>query len=174
MLHPMTDVNVSQQRLAELRRLLVMDSTQDQAYDDLTRIAAEICSVPMALITLLDDQRNWFKSRIGIQAHESPSENSFCETAMASPSEVMIIRDAQQDPRFVNHPMVAGDPYIRFYAAAPLVSSRGLAVGTICVIDREPRDLTPDQTRQLSFLAQQVMTILEGRLEKNSSSSISA
>ena len=170
----MTDVNVSQQRLAELRRLLIMDSTQDQAYDDLTRMAAQICSAPIALITLLDDHRNWFKSRVGIQAHESPSEESFCATALTTPSEVLIIRDAQQDPRFANHSMVTGDPYIRFYAGAPLVSSRGVAVGTICVIDREPRDLTPDQTRQLSFLAEQIMTIMEARVETNAPSNITA
>lgn len=160
--------------MAELRRLLVMDSTQEQAYDDITRTAAQMCGAPIALITLLDEHRNWFKSRVGIQAHESPLEDSFCATALATPTEVLIIRDAQQDPRFAAHPMVTGDPYIRFYAGAPLVSSRGVAVGTICVIDRQPRDLTPDQTRQLSFLAQQIMIMMEARAEKDVSSDIAA
>ena len=160
---PMSPARATSERMVELRRLLIMDSTPERAFDDLTRMAAQVCSAPIAVISLTDDHRNWFKSRIGLQLKETPAENSFCEAAISKPAELTIVRDARADPHFSAHPLVVGEPYIRFYAAAPLVTSRGIVVGMLCVIDREPRDLLPEQLAQLTFLAEQVVTLLEAR-----------
>ncbi|RZL65003.1 MAG: GAF domain-containing protein [Variovorax sp.] len=150
-------------RLAELKRLAILDSSEEQAFDDITRMAASLCGTPIALITLLDDKRQWFKSRVGLQATETPREVSFCTHAIQTPDVPFVVRDALEDPRFVANPLVTGDPNIRFYAGAPLVTRSGNALGTICVIDRTPRDVTPEQLEQLQFMAQQVIALLESR-----------
>lgn len=163
MINPMPPARATDLRMAELRRLLIMDSTQERAYDDLTRMAAQACDAPIALISLTDDHRTWFKSRIGLQAEQAPAENGFCEATIAHPNALRIVRDARVDPYFCAHPYVVNPPHIRFYAGAPLVTSRGIAVGTLCVVDYVPRDLLPEQLDQLSFLAEQVVTLLEAR-----------
>ena len=150
-------------RLAELRRLAIMDTSEEQAFDDLTRMAASLCGTPIALITLVDDKRQWFKSRLGLQATETPREMAFCAHAIQTPDVPFVVRDATQDERFVANPLVTGDPNIRFYAGAPLVSTNGQALGTLCVIDRTPRDVTPEQLEELQFMAQQVIDLLEAR-----------
>ena len=150
-------------RLAELKRLAIMDTSEEQAFDDLTRMAASLCGTPIALITLVDDKRQWFKSRLGLQATETPREFAFCEHAIHAAEPVMMVRDATQDERFAANPLVTGDPSIRFYAGAPLVSSGGQRLGTICVIDRVPRELDARQLETLQFLADQVMRKLEER-----------
>lgn len=150
-------------RLAELKRLAILDSSEEQAFDDITRMAASLCGTPIALITLVDDQRQWFKSRVGLQATETPREMAFCAHAIQTPDAPFVVRDASKDARFVANPLVTGDPNIRFYAGAPLVSSNGQALGTVCVIDRTPRDVTPEQLEQLRFMAQQVIALLEAR-----------
>jgi GAF domain-containing protein len=151
-------------RQRELDRLRVLDSIEERAYDDITRMAAHVCNSPIALISLVDSNRQWFKSRIGLQARETPRELSFCAHALTRPSEVMVVGDATQDARFAANPLVTGDPGIRFYAGAPLVTASGQAVGTLCVIDREPREAPdPAQLEQLRFLAQQVVELLEQR-----------
>ena len=167
MSEPTPPARVTSERMEELRRLLIMDSTPERAYDDLTHMAAQACGAPIALIALMDDYRNWFKARIGVQLEQTPAANSFCEATIAEPKNVTVVRDARADPRFSRHPLVVGEPYIRFYASAPLVTSRGIAVGTLCVIDHEPRDLLPEQLTQLSFLAEQVVTLLEARASGN-------
>jgi GAF domain-containing protein len=150
-------------RLEELKRLAVMDTLEEQAYDDITRLAAEMSGAPIALISLLDGTRQWFKARVGLQARETPREQAFCNVAIQTPGETLIVRDALQDPRFAENALVTGEPKIRFYAGAPLVTSTGHAMGTVCVIDTKPRELTPHQLEQLRFLAQQVVSMLEQR-----------
>jgi GAF domain-containing protein len=150
-------------RQSELDDFRIVDTLEDQAFDDLTRMAASVCGVPIALISLLDRDRQWFKSRVGLQATETPREFAFCEHAIHAPEPVMMVRDATQDERFAANPLVTGDPGIRFYAGAPLVSSGGQRLGTICVIDRVPRELDARQLETLQFLADQVMRKLEER-----------
>ncbi|GAB3484002.1 GAF domain-containing protein [Polaromonas eurypsychrophila] len=147
-----------------LDRLHVVDTPEEQAYDDITRLAADMCGTPIALISLSDNNRQWFKSRIGLQIKEMPRENSFCSHALLSPQDLMIIKDTAQDERFVSHPLVTGEPNIRFYAGAPLLTRDGHAVGAICVIDMMPRELSTKQLEELQFLAQQVVVMLESRV----------
>ncbi len=154
---------LEQARQAELDRFQILDTLEEQAYDDLTRMAASICGVPVALISLLDHDRQWFKSRIGLQATETPREFAFCEHAIRRPGEVMVVNDAAQDTRFAGNPLVTGDPNIRFYAGAPLVTESGQALGTLCVIDMQPHELDAKQIETLQFLAKQVMAKLEER-----------
>ena len=160
---PITD-DKENARLAELRRLGVMDSPEEQAYDDITRMAADVCGTPIALIRLVDGDRQWFKSRVGLQAQQTPREMAFCAHAIDNPGQPFVVNDAAQDPRFESNPLVTGDPNIRFYAGAPLVTSTGHALGTVCVIDREPREISPAQLEELQFMAQQVVLMLESRV----------
>ncbi len=143
-----------------------MDSSEDQAYDDITRMAADVCGTPMALITLVDGTRQWFKSRVGLQLTQTPRQHAFCAHAIQTPDQVMVVTDARKDERFTSNPLVTGDPNIRFYAGAPLVTASGHALGTICVIDTEPRDIEPSQLETLQFMAQQVVSMLEARVDE--------
>ncbi|MGC4042373.1 MAG: diguanylate cyclase [Armatimonas sp.] len=155
----LTDSN----RLAALAAYHILDTPPEQGYDDITQLAAILCDVPICVITLLDDSRQWFKSCIGIEGSETPLSVSFCAYAIQTPSTPMIIPDALEDPRFVHHPMVTGDPYIRFYAGVPLITPEGYALGTLCVVDRMPRTLTEAQLKGLQALARQVVCLLEMR-----------
>ncbi len=155
--------HVERERLAELEAMRIMDSEAEAAYDELTRLAASFCQTPIALISLVDDQRQWFKARVGLQAQETPREHAFCAHAIEHPEQTMVVADATRDPRFASNPLVTGDPHIRFYAGAPLVTSTGQALGTLCVIDREARTLEPRQMEVLQFLAGQVVERLEAR-----------
>ncbi|MEO5733346.1 MAG: GAF domain-containing protein [Rubrivivax sp.] len=161
-------MNDESSRLAELKRLMIMDTSEERAYDDITRLAAEITGAPIALISLVDGTRQWFKSRIGLQATETPREMAFCSHAIQQPRETMVVRDARADPRFADNALVTGDPNIRFYAGAPLVTSTGHVLGTVCVIDTEPRELTYDQLVKLEFLARQVVAMMESRADSGS------
>ncbi|MEO5698643.1 MAG: GAF domain-containing protein [Burkholderiaceae bacterium] len=157
----MNSLDAETLRLAALAGLNVLDTREDQAYDDLTRLAASRLNAPIALITLVDSDRQWFKSRVGLQVTETPREHSFCAHAIATPDEVFVVGDAKQDPRFAQNPLVVGDPGIRFYAGAPLVTSTGQSVGALCIIDREPRTIDAADIEELRFLARQVMNRLE-------------
>jgi DNA-binding response OmpR family regulator len=150
-------------RLLALYALEVLDSPEELAFDDLVRMAASVCGTPTALVSLVDLDRQWFKARFGLAAKQTPREVAFCAYAVQSPGEVMVVNDASADPRFSANPLVTGNPNIRFYAGAPLVTGNGEAIGTLCVIDAEPREISGAQIEELRFLARQVMQKLEER-----------
>jgi len=143
-------------RLAALRQYRILDTEPEAAFDDLTLIASQICATPIALIALLDKDRLWFKSHVGTSTSETARSHSFCAQAVHAPGAIMQVRDAQADPRFRDNPMVTGEPRIRFYAGAPLVTPDGHALGTLCVLDRVPRTLTEAQAGALDALRRQV------------------
>lgn len=150
-------------RLRELTSFEILGSEPEFAYDELARLASEICGTPIALVTLVDHDRQWFKAKIGLEIDETPRDVAFCAQAIVHPTDVMVVEDATTDPRFSNNPLVLGDPQIRFYAGAPLITPTGNALGTLCVIDRIPRRLTESQAESLRLLARQVMVHLELR-----------
>lgn len=152
-----------ERRLAALGEYAVLDTAAEQAYDDIVRLAAFVCETPIALVSLIDRERQWFKARTGLAAGETPREHAFCAHAIARPDGVMIVPDASRDERFAANPLVTGDPSIRFYAGVPLVTPTGEALGTLCVIDRAPRTLQPEQLEVLRALSRQVMAQLELR-----------
>ncbi|HEY0862928.1 MAG TPA: ATP-binding protein [Lacunisphaera sp.] len=152
------------QRLQALRDYGILDTPPEQEYDDLVALAAQICGAPIASITLVDETRQWFKARIGLAEPETPRTLSLCAHAIAHPEgDLFIVPDASQDGRFKDYANVTGDPHIRFYAGAPLVTSDGFALGTLCVIDRQPRELAPEQLRALRVLRRHVVNSLELR-----------
>jgi anti-sigma regulatory factor (Ser/Thr protein kinase) len=147
-------------RLAALRRYRILDTEPEAAFDDLTLLASQICETPIALITLIDSDRQWFKSRVGISITETSRAASICAHAIGQ-HEIFVVPDLLSDERFRNNPLVVSGPRLRFYAGAPLVTPEGHGLGTICVIDRVPRTLTADQRRALEALRRQA----EGQLE---------
>jgi len=151
------------ERLAALHRYNVLDSMPEQDYDDLTTIAAQICGTPIALISLLDQDRQWFKSRYGMSTTETPREQALCSHAILNPDQVMVVSDTRLDQRFADNPLVTSAVNLQFYAGAPLVTADGFALGTICVLDQTPRQLTAEQINALQALSRQVMTQLEIR-----------
>lgn len=145
------------QRLRALHAYKILDTLAEQAYDDLTCLAAQICDAPIALISLVDRDRQWFKSRVGLDAEQTSRKVSFCAHAIHHPGELLEVEDALEDQRFAGNPLVTGHPHIRFYAGMPIVDAAGLALGTLCVIDRKPRVLKQAQRRSLKALSRQVM-----------------
>lgn len=150
------------ERLAALGRYRILDTEPERRFDDLVLLASQICGTPMALITLVDDTRQWFKSRLGIGVSETPRSISFCSRAIEQP-DLFVIPDTLEDRRFCDNPLVRGEPHVRFYAGAPLITPEGHALGTLCVADRVPRELTSDQVEALLALKRQVETQLELR-----------
>jgi len=150
-------------RLKALRDYKVLDSTPEQAYDDIVRLASYICKTPMAVITLIDSNRQWFKSKVGLEGTETSRDVAFCAHAILQPGEMTIVPDATKDARFADNPLVTGSPDIRFYAGAPLVTAGGEALGTLCVVDSVPKALDPGQLDALRTLSREVMVQLELR-----------
>ena len=149
------------ERLQTLHNYCVLDTQSEEVFDDLTKLAANICNVPIALISLVDVNRQWFKSQVGISAKETPRDIAFCAHAILNPSEILEVSDAQTDKRFYNNPLVTDDPKIRFYAGAPLVAPNGLGLGTLCVIDTKVRKLSNHQKFALGYLSKVVINQLE-------------
>ncbi|WP_162823837.1 GAF domain-containing protein [Lysobacter sp. TY2-98] len=151
------------QRQRDLDTYRIVDSLPETAYDDVVRIAARICDAPVATMSLIDRDRQWFKSRVGIESTETSREVAFCDHAVREPQLLMEVPDAMHDPRFRDNPEVTGGIGIRFYAGMPLVTPNGTAVGTVCVIDRRPRELDEGQRDALAALARITMNLLESR-----------
>ena len=151
-------------RQAQLDAIGILDTEDEEAYDELTRLAAQFCNTPVALISLIDGERQWFKSRAGTALRETPREHAFCAHAIRTPQSLMLVSDAAQDARFADNPLVTGEPNIRFYAGAPLVTAAGHALGTLCVLDQVPRTLQRGQIEMLQFLANQVVERMEKRM----------
>ena len=150
------------QRLAALREYRILDTTPEVAYDDITELAAYICDVPISMISLVDQGRQWFKSKKGLRQNQTARDVAFCAHAILTP-EPLIVRDATKDPRFSESTLVTRLPRIRFYAGFPLVAPGRLILGTLCAIDRKPRQLSDEQSRAMQALARQVMALLELR-----------
>jgi two-component system, cell cycle sensor histidine kinase and response regulator CckA len=154
--------NNEARRLKVLWQYEILDTVPEAVFDDLTELAARICEAPVALISLIDEDRQWFKSKVGVTLTETSRDISFCAHAIKQ-TDLFIIPDATQDLRFANNPLVISDPKIRFYAGAPLITPDGHALGTLCVIDKVPRELRLEQQQALRVLARHVMTQLELR-----------
>jgi GAF domain-containing protein len=151
------------ERLKALADYHVLDSAPEDAFDDLAKLAGQICGCPISLITLIDEKRQWFKARVGLEMSETPREESFCAHAILDSMNLMIVPDATHDKRFADNPLVTSNPNIRFYAGAPLLTPGGLPVGSLCVIDRQPRQLAPEQFGALRIIGRQVSHMLELR-----------
>jgi GAF domain-containing protein len=151
-------------RIAALNRYAILDSEPEEAFDDLVLLAAHICRTPMAMLSLVDDHRQWFKSKVGVKVQETPKDISICAHAIEQ-HDLYIIPDTCKDPRFRENPLVIGEPRIRFYAGAPLVNEDGFALGTLCVVDREPRNLDEEQKEALNALSRLALRQME--LRKN-------
>ncbi len=153
-----------QQRLESLRILNILDSLPEKDFDDIAAIAAQICQTPIALISLVDNDRQWFKSRVGIEGDETSKDIAFCAHAILQ-DDLFVVPDATKDARFADNPLVTGDPQIRYYAGMPILSPDGYPIGTVCVIDSKPRTITPAESRSLKALSNQVGRLLELKSE---------
>jgi diguanylate cyclase (GGDEF)-like protein len=151
------------ERLATLRRYGILDTPAESGYDDLLSIATAICGAPMGTVSLVDAERQWFKSRVGVADQQTPRDIAFCAHTILDPDRVFEVTDAKADARFSDSPLVTGDPNIRFYAGAPLVASDGHAVGALCVMDSQPHQLTDAQRAALTALSRQVVALMELR-----------
>ena len=155
------------ERLRALRDYDILDTLPEQEYQDIVQLAALICGTPIALVSLVDADRQWFKAKVGIDASQTPREAAFCAHALLQPNELLLVPDASQDPRFADNPLVTDAPNIHFYAGAPLKTSEGHVLGTLCVVDTKPRNLTQVQQEALFALSRQVISQLDMRVKLN-------
>jgi diguanylate cyclase (GGDEF)-like protein len=150
-------------RLSVLHRYGILDTLAERSYDDIALLASHICETPIAVISLVDSDRQWFKSKVGLDINETPRDEAFCAHAILQPGNTLVVTDALEDVRFSDNPLVVGSDGVRFYAGSPLVSPTGEALGTVCVIDRKPRQLSEQQLAALQALSRQVIALLEMR-----------
>ena len=148
------------ERVKVLRQYQILDTAPEQSYDELAKLAAAVCHTPIATITLVDENRQWFKARVGLTAEETSRAVGFCACAVFG-QDVLIVPDTRKDDRFVDNPFVTAQPYIRFYAGAPLITPKGFVIGTLGVFDTIPRRLHRQQLDALKMLSNQVMRLLE-------------
>ncbi|MFD2569448.1 GAF domain-containing protein [Spirosoma soli] len=153
-------------RLKALKDYHLLDTLPEDVYNDITRLASEICRTPISVISLIDKDRQWFKSKQRLKSDETPREYSFCAHAILNPDEIFVVPDARLDDRFSDNPMTTGYPNIVFYAGVPLVNPDGYPLGTLCIIDNRPRTLTDNQLLSLQALAKLVNTHFELRKAK--------
>jgi GAF domain-containing protein len=149
-------------RVSALQKYAILDSEPELAFDDLTLLASYVCKTPIALISLIDEDRQWFKAKVGISATETSRDIAFCSTAIQQ-ADVFVVPDALQDERFRTNPLVVSEPNIRFYAGAPLINEDGYALGTLCVLDQTPRELAAEQRAALKALSRLVLMQMEFR-----------
>jgi len=160
--HSVPSAQQEAERLDALRKLELLDTPPSEAFDRITRMAAQLFGLPVAAVSLTDADRQWFKSRVGLALPETPREQSFCSHAILG-EQPMLVFDAQQDLRFAGNPLVTGAPHIRFYAGVPLLDAQGYRLGTLCVLDREPRRLRERELRALRELAKIAMEEIRRR-----------
>ncbi len=162
--HPAPLPASEEERVLSLEHLKILDSAPEQDFDDIVLLATTLCDAPIALVSLVDRERQWFKACIGLDVQETHRDLAFCAHAILQPSDVLVVEDATTDPRFRESPLVLGPPYIRFYAGAPIRTEAGHAMGTVCVIDIWPRVLSEQQRRALLALARQTAALMQYRL----------
>jgi two-component system NtrC family sensor kinase len=161
MIKPPTPEN-DNERISALEFLDILDSEDEAIFDNITKQASLICEVPITLISLVDEKRQWFKSRVGLEVKETPREISFCGHAIST-KELFLVENATEDERFKDNPLVLNNPNVIFYAGMPLVDDNGYSIGTLCVIDHKPRNLSKDQIEQLKMLSQLAMALIINR-----------
>ncbi|MFN4121749.1 MAG: ATP-binding protein [Flavobacteriales bacterium] len=153
------------ERLKVLHRYQILDSIDEASYDDIVLIASQICGMPISLISFIDEKRQWFKAKKGIDVNETERDLAYCSHAILNPNEIMEVKNADLDERFKDNPFNIQPPYVKFYAGAPLVTKDGYALGTLCVIDHKENSIDPAQKKALKALANQVMALLELRIK---------
>lgn len=151
------------ERLNALKSYSILDTLQENEYDDITFIASQICNTPISYISLIDDERQWFKSKIGLQIEETPREIAFCAHTIVSDKDYMLVEDARKDYRFSDNPLVTDEPKIVFYLGIPLITTDKYPIGTLCVVDKTPRTLSENQIRMIQALSRQTIRLLEAR-----------
>lgn len=164
MITSMTTPN-EEERLLELYHYDLLDTTNEENFDEIVQLASRICNTPISTVTLVDSHRQWFKAKVGVDASENPRELSFCAHVVADEADIFTVEDASKDERFHDYPNVTGDPHIRFYAGVPLVTRKGHRLGALCVINSKPQNLTEEQSFALRVLGHQVVKLAEQRLQ---------